>query len=76
MTFAFLPDDGPARLIRYVESIEGDEEGVVVALYDKKQNLLVVNRGLFSHLTKTQRNQLLRTHAPVTIFERAQTKAA
>lgn len=63
MAFAFNPDDGPARLIRYVE--RGTLPGVGLrALYDKDTNLLIVDREWFDGLTATERHLVLRTQRP------------
>jgi hypothetical protein len=62
LPFAFNPDDGPARIIRFVE-IGTDN---VLAVYDRKQNLLTVDRLYYERLTWLQQHQLLRTHSPVT----------
>jgi hypothetical protein len=62
LPFAFNPDDGPPRLIRFaVLSADG-----VVSVYDREQNLLVIDPGLFAQLSWLQKHQLLRTHAPIT----------
>ena len=60
MAFAFNPDDGPARLMRYVEP--GTLPGAnLLAIYDKAQNLLIIDRELFERLTETERSITLRT---------------
>lgn len=60
MKFAFTPDDGPPRLERYVEA--GTMPGKdLVALFDPKTNLLVINRELFDRLQKTDQHRVLRT---------------
>jgi len=60
MAFAFNPDDGPPRLMRYVEP--GTLPGTnLLAIYDKAQNLLIIDRELFERLTDTERSITLRT---------------
>jgi hypothetical protein len=65
--FAFNPDVGPARLMRYVEpgTLPGEN---LLAVYDKSINLLIIDREKFETLTKVERSLLLRTHAPVTYW--------
>jgi hypothetical protein len=63
MPFAFNPDDGPPRLIRYVE--RGTLPGVGLrALYDSTMNLLIVDRVWFEGLGWADKHQVLRTHKP------------
>lgn len=61
MTFAFNPDNGPARLIRYVEP--GTMPGLdLISILDPVKNLLIINRELFyNKLTDVDQKQLLRT---------------
>jgi hypothetical protein len=65
--FAFNPDDGPARLMRYVEpgTLPGRN---ILAIYDKTINLLIIDREKFNTLSDVEKKLLLRTHAPVTYF--------
>jgi hypothetical protein len=63
MAFAFNPDDGPARIIRYVA--RGTLPGVGLrALYDKSANLLIIDKDWFDGLTETEKNLVLRTQRP------------
>lgn len=62
MAFALCPDGGPPRLWRFVDDDELTEAGVVSRL-DAKQNILLVNRGLFDQLTPLNQHMVLRTHA-------------
>jgi hypothetical protein len=63
MAFAFNPDDGPARIIRYVARGTLPEVGLR-ALYDKSANLLIVDKEWFDGLTETEKNLVLRTQRP------------
>lgn len=63
MAFAFNPDDGPARIIRYVEPGTLPSANLL-AIYDKSQNLLIIDREHFERLDWIDRHQLLRTHSP------------
>lgn len=65
MTFAFNPDDGPARLFRYRPSSEFPHDEVL-SILDAKNNTLVINSDRFEELAPVERQQLLRTHAPMT----------
>ncbi len=60
MTFSFNPDDGPARIMRYVEpgTLPGKN---LLCIWDQANNLLVINRELFEQLTPVQKSQTLRT---------------
>jgi hypothetical protein len=63
MAFAFNPDAGPARLIRYVEP--GTLPGInLLAVLDKKANLLIIDKVLFERLTDTERQLVLKTQQP------------
>lgn len=59
--FAFNPDDGPPRIIRYVEpgTLPGKD---LLSIYDPTQNLLIINKELFERLSATDKSQVLRTH--------------
>jgi hypothetical protein len=63
MAFAFNPDDGPARLIRYVEPGTLPAANLL-AIYDKTQNLLIIDRDHFERLDWIDRHLTLRTHRP------------
>ena len=60
MAFAFCPDDGLPRLMRYVEpgSLPGTD---LLAVLDPKLNLLIINRALFELLSKEDQHRVLRT---------------
>ena len=61
MAFAFNPDDGPARLIRFVK--RGTIPGVgLYALLDAAANLLIIDDEWFQTLTEAERHIVLRTH--------------
>jgi hypothetical protein len=62
MKFAFNPDGGPARLIRYVEPRELPRPDLVATL-DEKSNLLRINKELFRQLPSAEQQILLRTHS-------------
>lgn len=78
MAFAFNPDDGPARIIRYVEP--GTLPAAkLLAIYDHTQNLLIIDREHFQRLDWLDRHKLLRTHKPfteITYDKRGVTRAA
>lgn len=58
--FAFVPNTGPPRLIRYVDSSVMPSNGVVSMLI-AKDNLLLVNIDLYEQLGIEQREKVLRT---------------
>lgn len=60
MAFAFAPDDGLPRLIRYVEhgTLPADD---LICIYDKSKNLLIVDRKNFDALSKIEQHIVLRT---------------
>jgi hypothetical protein len=61
--FAFVPDEGPPRLIRYVE--HGSlPDGDLVSIFDATNNLLIVDREHFDRLDKPEQEQVLRTREP------------
>ncbi|MCK1741364.1 hypothetical protein IVA80_10930 [Bradyrhizobium sp. 139] len=64
MVFAFNPDNGPARIIRFVDVLTDN----VVAVLDKKQNVLTIVKAHYECLTSVQQHRLLRTHDPVTLI--------
>jgi hypothetical protein len=63
MAFAYNPDDRPARLIRYVEPGTLPTKDLM-ALYDKGQNLLIIDRAHFEKLSRAEQNILKKTHEP------------
>jgi hypothetical protein len=69
MSFAFNPDDGPARLIRYVDP--GTLPGLdILALYDRTTNLLIIDRVHFAKLTETEKQLTLKTQRSCLTAER------
>lgn len=58
--FAFVPNTGPPRLIRYVDSSVMPSNSVVSMLI-AKDNLLLVNIDLYEQLGIEQREKVLRT---------------
>jgi hypothetical protein len=63
VSFAFNPDDGPARIIRYVARGTLPEVGLR-ALYDKSANLLIVDRDWFEGLSDSEKSIVLKTQRP------------
>ncbi len=63
MAFPFNPDNGLPRLIRYVEPGTLPAANLL-ALYDKSQNLLIIDREHFERLDWIDRHCTLRTHHP------------
>lgn len=58
----FNPDDGPARLFRYVEVMPLPH---IIALFFARENLLLIDRELFDMLNDDQRRRVLRTEDKV-----------
>jgi len=58
--FAFVPDTGPPRLVRYVDSSVMPSNDIVSMLI-AKDNLLLVNLHLYEQLGLEQREKVLRT---------------
>lgn len=58
--FAFVPDTGPPRLVRYVDSSAMPSNDIVSMLI-AKDNLLLVNLHLYEQLGLEQREKVLRT---------------
>jgi len=59
MDFALCPDDGPARIIRFVE-----HSGLgLLALLDKKSNVLAISKPLYDRLTDLDKQRVLTTHS-------------
>ncbi|WP_454627710.1 hypothetical protein [Bradyrhizobium cenepequi] len=63
MSFAFNPDDGPARLIRFVEPGTLPAANFL-AVYVESQNLVIIDREHFERLSDYDRRQVLRTQQP------------
>ena len=61
MSFAFNPDDRPARIFRYVEPGTLPSRDIV-SLYDEAMNLLIIDKQNFEKLTPM--HLVLRTHEP------------
>jgi hypothetical protein len=66
MTFNLCPDDGPPRLWRFVAP--GVLPPEVLATLDIEQNLLTIDKSLFSRLGELNQHMLLRTHARTTFL--------
>lgn len=66
--FAFNPDNGPARLFRYVEP--GVLPDDVICVFHEDDNLLIINRELFELLSDVEKKQVLRTREPSLIAQR------
>jgi hypothetical protein len=63
-SFALTPDDGPSRILRFVEPDRmptGDARTLCVL--DDETNVLTINKVLYEKLTDMQRHQIQRTHA-------------
>lgn len=60
MAFAFNPDDGLPRIIRYVDAGTLPATNLL-ALYDKGANLLIIDRDYFGKLSATEQHIVLRT---------------
>ena len=63
--FAFNPDTGPPRLIRYVNDLPPE----VVAAFDAENNLLRVNKEVFDALSSFTKSRVLRTRSCYLLFE-------
>lgn len=74
MAFAMNPDDGLPRLFRYVEPGTLPAKNLL-ALYDKGQNLLIIDRDYFSKLSETEQHLVLRTQRPFLEIEQRPNKA-
>jgi hypothetical protein len=62
MAFAFVPDDGPPRLMRYVE--HGTlPHADLLSIFIHEQNLLIIDKLHFSSLHDNDKRALLRTHS-------------
>jgi len=64
--FAFCPDNGPSRLIRY--DLPWSDFGLVAAL-DFDQNLLRVCRELYDELSEMQQHIVLKTRDEFTYLK-------
>lgn len=65
--FAYIPNEGPPRLIRFAPP--SMYEGPWVAVFVKKDNLLIVNEYIYPLLSKESQSQLLKTQDAYTYFE-------
>jgi len=61
MDFAFCPEKGYPRLMRYVPS-EAMPTPTTITTLDREQNVLVINKPIFDRLTELDRHRVLRTH--------------
>jgi hypothetical protein len=74
MAFAFNPDDRPPRLIRYVEAGTLPAANLL-SLYDKKANLLIIDREYFDRLNEYEQRTVLRTQRSYLEIEHLPNKA-
>lgn len=71
MPFALTPDDGPPRLIRFVYGPHADEIlNGALAVLEKEENLLIIDRERWLLMSKTDQHMLERTQAPVAYLDR------
>ena len=61
MDFALVPDKGPPRLLRFVQSAQMPSDSTLFLL-DRPNNVLLINNHLYGQLDDTTRQQVLRTH--------------
>jgi hypothetical protein len=61
MSLAFNPEDGrPPRLLRFVDP-SGVPSSDTLAIYDKPNNLVIINKQLYDQLTPVQKHTTQRT---------------
>jgi hypothetical protein len=64
MPFAFCPDNGPPRLIRFVTL-----ESNIVATLDRAKNLLLVDRAKLNRLNELDQREVFKTLSPMVTIE-------
>lgn len=64
MDFAFCPDEGYPRLMRYVSSEAMPTPNTITTL-DREQNVLVINKPIFDRLMELDRHRVLRTQKDI-----------
>ena len=64
MDFAFCPEKGYPRVMRYVSS-EVMPTPTTITTLDREQNVLVINKPIFDRLLEMDRHRVLRTHKPI-----------
>jgi hypothetical protein len=60
--FALTPDDGPPRILRFVEPGALPDDRTLCVL-DYETNVLTINKVLYEKLSRTQQHEVQRTHA-------------
>lgn len=65
--FAYIPNTGPPRIIRFAPQDTFD--GPWVALFVKKDNLLVVNEDAYRTMSREQQMALFKTRDAYTYIE-------
>lgn len=60
MSFALVPDDGPHRVVRFVDG-EKMPSDRTIALLDRNTNVLLIERHLFEQLSPAQQSELVKT---------------
>ena len=64
MDFAFCPEKGYPRVMRYVSS-EAMPTPTTITTLDREQNVLVINKPIFDRLLEMDRHRVLRTQKPI-----------
>jgi hypothetical protein len=66
--FAFVPDNAPPRILRFVGPEHFAAPSIVCQL-DEASNLLIINRALYDRLSEIDQHQVVRTCADVLYSE-------
>lgn len=64
MSFALVPDDGPHRVVRFVDQDKMPDDRTI-AILDRNTNVLLIERHLFEQLSPAQQSELVKTQSRV-----------
>lgn len=60
MDFALVPDNGPHRIVRFVDGSQMPSDDVV-SMLDRIRNVLLVNTTLYDQLTREEQSAVIKT---------------
>lgn len=60
MSFVLVPDDGPHRVVRFVDGTHMPDDRTI-AILDQRSNVLLVERHLYEQLSYEQKSDVIKT---------------
>jgi hypothetical protein len=70
MSFSLVPDTGPPRILRFVQSAQMPSDSTLFML-DRSTNVLMINNHLYDQLDVAAQHRIVRTQLPTHEVTRA-----